>query len=245
MIRPRSQYRKLKRLIGVLVGHDIWQPPEFQCETVSLGNPGAEWAIDPDGLSPLSTIYSFGIGENISFDVDLIRRYGVTVHAFDPTPRVISWLKSQNVPREFVVHEYGISDQDGIAQLYPPEDPLHVSHTILQRGKAGSPVEVPVYTLKTIARMLGHSSIDLLKMDIEGMEYRVLENVLTSGIPVRQVLVEFHHRWPEIGVHQTRNIVVRLKNHGYKIFMVSPNGEEYGFILCERFSGNISELVCK
>jgi len=34
---------------------------------------------------------------------------------------------------------------------------------------------------------LGHSSLDILKMDIEGAEYDVIKEILSSGIRPRQV----------------------------------------------------------
>jgi hypothetical protein len=38
-------------------------------------------------LETSSVVYSFGIGEDFSFEIGLAARYGVTVHMFDPTPR--------------------------------------------------------------------------------------------------------------------------------------------------------------
>jgi Methyltransferase FkbM domain len=90
-------------------------------------------------------------------------------------------------------------------------------------------VEVPVYRLASIARMLGHERIDVLKMDIEGAEYGVLEDLLVSGLAVKQVLVEFHHRRAEIGVEKTKRAIRCLNEAGYRIFSVSASGEEYGF----------------
>ena len=87
-----------------------------------------------------------------------------------------------------------------------------------------------MYRLGTILKMLGHSCIDLLKMDIEGAEYDVLADLLTQRIPVKQILVEFHHRWPQIGVDKTRQAIHALNAAGYKIFSVSPGGEEYSFL---------------
>ena len=39
---------------------------------------------------------------------------------------------------------------------------------------------------------LGHDRIDLLKLDIEGAEYEVLDHVLSRNIPVGAICVEFH-----------------------------------------------------
>jgi len=65
-------------------------------------------------------------------------------------------------------------------------------------------------------------------MDIEGAEYGVLADMLTCGIPVKQLLVEFHHRWPQLGIEKTKQAIRALNAAGYRIFSVSPSGEEYG-----------------
>jgi hypothetical protein len=77
---------------------------------------------------------------------------------------------------------------------------------------------------------LGHDKIDLLKMDIEGAEYSVLADLLASHIRVDQLLVEFHHRFPEVGVNKTKGAIKALNAAGYRIFSVSPSGEEFGFL---------------
>jgi hypothetical protein len=99
----------------------------------------------------------------------------------------------------------------------------------LQRGGAAPSIELPVHRLATILGMLGHSQIDLLKMDIEGAEYGVLADLLAGPVAVKQLLVEFHHRWPEVGIAKTKHAIRMLHKAGYRIFSVSPSGEEYGF----------------
>jgi hypothetical protein len=42
-----------------------------------------------------------------------------------------------------------------------------------------------------------------MKMDIEGAEYEVLDGLLSSPIKPTQLLVEFHHRFPGIGLEKT------------------------------------------
>jgi FkbM family methyltransferase len=194
-----------------------------------MGNEGARWCICPLGLSTTSTIYSCGVGKDISFDLDLIRRFGVSVHAFDPTPESIAWIHQQTLPTGFIFHDYGIADFDGHSQFLAPADPEYVSHTILQTVSRGPRIVVPVHRLKTIMNSLGHEQVDLLKMDVEGAEYSVLADLLRCGIVVKQLLVEFHHRWPEVGVSKTEQAIVDLNRAGYKIFSVSPSGEEYSF----------------
>jgi hypothetical protein len=67
-------------------------------------------------------------------------------------------------------------------------------------------------------------------MDIEGAEYEVIEDILSSHVPISQVLIEFHHRFSDIGIGKTRSAVSRLNEAGYRIFNVSASGEEISFI---------------
>jgi FkbM family methyltransferase len=221
----------MRRMVQALRGQELWQGAQEKCRKSFLGNDGAGWCVCPDGLGPGSVVYSAGVGEDISFDLEMIGRFGAHVHAFDPTPRSIEWVSAQRLPGEFVFHPYGVGEFDGSCRFVPPKNPVHVSHTLLARASPWPAIEVPVYRLSTIMRMLGHSEIDLLKMDIEGAEYAVLGDLLAHGIRPKQILVEFHHRWREVGPEKTRRAIRELNGAGYRIFDVSASGEEYSFRL--------------
>ena len=227
----QSTARFVKHAVRAFRGQDLWQGAQIKCDRRMLGNDGACWYVCPQDLSASSVVYSMGVGEDISFDLALIQRFGLQVHAFDPTPRSIEWLQNQAVPIEFMFHAYGVASFDGGCAFLPPENPAHVSHTIALQGSSWPPIEVPVHRLGTIMKMLGHEQIDLLKMDIEGAEYSVLADMLACHLQVKQILVEFHHRWPHIGVEKTKQAIRALNRAGYRIFSVSPGGEEYGFLL--------------
>ena len=85
-------------------------------------------------------------------------------------------------------------------------------------------------TLTSTMKQLGHDAIDLIKMDIEGSEYAVLDEICQNNIKVDQILVEYHHHFSEIQVRKTKNSVKKLNEAGYKIFNVSENGHEVSFI---------------
>jgi len=66
--------------------------------------------------------------------------------------------------------------------------------------------------------------------DIEGAEYEVLEGLLASPIKPGQLLAEFHHRFPAIGLEKTADMIRLLRKAGYKIFAVSDIGREVSFL---------------
>lgn len=189
------------------------------------------WTIDPSGIDADSVVYSFGVGEDISFDLSLIQTFGCHVYAFDPTPKSIAWVQSQGLPAQFHFYDYGIGADDGEALFSPPLNPDHVSYTLLARPEtADGAIRVPVYRLQTIMNRLGHSRIDLLKMDVEGAEYAVLPQIEQSKLEISQLLVEFHHRFESVGWRQTHAAISSLNRNGYKSFYISPSGEEFSFI---------------
>ena len=85
--------------------------------------------------------------------------------------------------------------------------------------------------LETIMKELGHNMIAILKMDIEGAEYQVIEDMAASTIRPVQVLVEFHHRFRSVGLKKTKDAVERLRKMGYGLFSVSSSGKEFCFML--------------
>jgi len=230
----RSVLLRARLLINAAFGSDILVRRQIRCRREVLGKDPCAWSICPDALGRDSVVYSFGVGRDVSFDLDLIKRFGLTVHAFDPTPGSIEWVKSQSLPPQFRMHEFGLASYDGTARLYPPEITRHISHSVLYREKtAAGAIDVPVKRLATIARELRHTQVDLLKMDIEGAEYDALDDCLDSSIAINQLLVEFHHRFPGAGLDKTRRALRSLAAHGFLVFNVSPAGEEISLLRSE------------
>lgn len=199
------------------------------CVKKHFGTRYGGWHICTEDINPNSVIYSFGIGEDISFDLGLINEYGVTIHAFDPTPRSVKWLAKQELPEEFNSYEYGLADFNGTLEFVPPNNPEHVSYKASGKEMSGA-VKLPVKNLASIKGELGHDKIDILKMDIEGSEYKALSDILHSGIFPKQILVEFHHRFSNFNVSHTKRSIELLIKAGYDLFHVSPNYEDFCFI---------------
>jgi hypothetical protein len=112
----------------------------------------------------------------------------------------------------------------------PPDNPNHVSHTAVKGVYKTNPVRYPVFKLSTILEKIGVSSIDIFKLDIEGCEYDVIDDLVHSGIRPGQILVEYHHRFPGIPFESTQKSVEQLKHYGYSVFNVTAPSQEISFI---------------
>lgn len=231
----RQIARKIKTLAMAAIGRGLNEKPDLKCATVRIGSGYGGWNVISENIRPECVVYSFGVGEDASFDVGMIQKFGVKIHAFDPTPKSIEWVKRQGFPTAFVMHEYGIASFDGTVRFNPPEKADQVSHTLLDKPSTEArAIVVPVKKLTTIMKELGHDKIDILKMDIEGAEYDVLEDLLKSEIRPAQLLVEFHHRFPNVGVEKSKAAISRLRSSGYRLVSVSSTNEEFGFLYSPR-----------
>ena len=226
---PGYQRRKLvlKRLVG--------KEPRLRTElTVRCAEEGG-WRYHPDALDGDSVVYSLGIGRDTDFDRALIRRFGLQVHAFDPTPSTAEWLRECPQGPGFHFHPWAVTGTDGVLTLYPrirkDGSRSSVMYTMVANGTPhADSIEVPAFCLASLMEKLGHGRLDLLKMDIEGAEYEVLDTLADLAVKPRQLLVEFHHRFAGIGPARTVEAVAALRRKGYALFAISDTGRELSFL---------------
>lgn len=218
------------RIRKVILGKDFYLHKELRLPTYTLGNPRANWTFFPDPINTNSIVYSFGVGEDISFEASIINLFKLHVYAFDPTPHATNWINAQKLSSNFHFYPYGISSKDGDVEFYPPNQDGKGSHSYIKGVYNYDSIKLPVRRLKSIMHSLGHNKLDILKMDIEGAEYEVIDDLIHEEIFPDQILVEFHHRFKQLGIEKTKRSIKLLREAGYRIFYVSPTGEEISFI---------------
>ena len=170
-------------------------------DLITLGSEYAKNTI-PDGiLNENSIYYGFGVGEDISFDIEIVKRYSCNAYIFDPTPRSkVFWGNKEkhypDVSKEIFdkisFFDYGLWDKNTTVKFYEPANKEHVSHSIDNLQKTDDGFVGIVFNLETIMKVLGHKNIDLLKLDIEGAEYSVIDDMLKHKINVKIFITEFH-----------------------------------------------------
>lgn len=122
-----------------------------------------------------------------------------TIHCFEPSQTASRTLRHRFGSHPAVtIHNVGLSDRDESTELYAdqPGSPLgsvlarHLQHVALSLR----PVEtIELRRLDRVVRDLGISRIDLLKLDVEGLELAALHGageLLTNGC-VRNIQFEF------------------------------------------------------
>jgi len=224
-------WQRKKRFLKRLTGKELRLKTEINIPVIKDGG----WWFTPKGLDKDSIVYSLGVGDEVDFDLSVIDRFGVAVFAFDPTPNSIDLLDGSKLPERFHFYPWAVMASDGSLKFYPrlkkDGSKSDVMFTMIpEKETENDVIEVPAYSLTSIIEKLGHERIDLLKMDIEGAEYEVLEGLLRSPVLPTQLLVEFHHRFVEDGLTKTYDIIRRLRMVGYKVFAISEIGREISFL---------------
>lgn len=215
-----------------LSGKELWLRKEVEFDVLQSDS----WQYIPELLDENSIVYSLGVGDLIDFDLDLISDFGLTVHAFDPTPFAEEWVQAQSLPDQFVFHAWAAAGEDGTLRLYRRVNTRGKRSGVMwtagsDAGDATDYIDAPAYTIQTMMEKLAHDRVDLLKIDVEGAEYLILEGLNEVANLPKQLLVEFHHRFPGIGKQRTAVSIDKLRALGYRIFGISETGREVCFVL--------------
>ncbi len=200
-IETSPGYQRLKVKAKRLVGQELRLTPDIEVDCANDGG----WAYDASLLDEFRIVYSLGVGNNIDFDLGVIKRSQSNVYAFDPKPAAQTLVDNNVLPRQFDFHAWATAGEN-------------------------NGIDVPSFTIATLVEKLGHSRIDLLKIEMEGAEYTVLEDLLASPIRPKQLLVGFHHRHVENGLKRMAAIIGGLREEGYRIIYVcAQTGRDVSF----------------
>lgn len=129
----------------------------------------------------------------------MIQRYRTQHHGWDPTPTALDFANKTSMPSNFHFHPIGIAARDGNLTLKLPKG-KHESYTVMRadrEAQEGSIVTLPVLSLESMINSLDHTSLAVLKMDVEGAEFDVIRKWKEDRyiVPAEQLLIEFHERY--------------------------------------------------
>lgn len=124
------------------------------------------------------------IGANIGFfTVIAAQRVGVSgsVFAFEPEPTNFGFLKKtceKNHFKQVILDQRAISDTQGSSNLFiTPENTG--AYSLVDNRKTGSSISIKTETLDRVLASHSISSVDIIKMDIEGAEFNALKGMQT------------------------------------------------------------------
>lgn len=214
-----------------------------------LGTNYGGWIIPKNiNLDKNSIVYSGGVGEDISFDIKLQTKYDCNIILIDPTEKAKDhfienklyysskkkhefkgniqsdyYIQIQNETpdfNKFIYVDKGLWNKNTTLKFYKQSNHEYVSQSLINGMFSTNYDIVNVDSIKNIMNDLSHNRIDLLKLDIEGAENIVLEQMLDDKIYPKYLCVEFDLYLKNKDPHNTTNkIINRLQMEGYKIII--------------------------
>ena len=228
--------RKLKRLFYIIKKRRLLKLDTCSYKVRRYGNEYGGFMVYDEILKRKrgAIVYSFGIGEDLSFSEALINTLDIEIFAYDPTPQSIKYVKHHSLygKHNFHFEEVGLSDKDEVSFFFiKPEGAADVSGSVIPRPKLMKDgIEVKMECINTISKKNGHTIIDLLKIDIEGSEFKVINGMKDWNVLPDQICLEVHDRFFENGIEMLRKTIDCFKLMGYLLIYVSLRGDELTFI---------------
>lgn len=224
-VMQRVNAVRLRRRLNVVAREDLTQ----------IGTAYGGWSIPSSLLASDSVCYLAGLGEDASFDLSLIERFGCTVYAFDPVPEaaVYAATVSEREPR-FVFSPVGLWSSDGALRFYDNAEPGFVSRSATNMHATGSYTEAQVRSVDSLMAEHGHERVDLLKLSVEGSEYELVDDLLAKDLSVRVLCVEFAQPAP---LPPIVDRVSRLQAAGYELVNASLPPFNWKLTFCSSRAG--------
>jgi FkbM family methyltransferase len=202
------------------------------------------WNIpETAALDSNSIIYSGGVGEDISFDLLLHDTYKTNIYLIDPTKRASKHYEevkefymtrkpyfSGDIQKDYIrtighckpdfskftYISKGLWSKQGTLKFYKPTNEKYVSHTLIENMYSDNYDTVEVDSIKNIMDSFSHTHINLLKLDIEGSEIAVVDQMLKDAIFPDYICIEFDLRLKNVDYrNETGGILTSLSNAGY------------------------------
>lgn len=172
---PRARFKHLPGLRGVAIGEWI-SFSEFWTYRGLIPDSEERLLLDALTRPDQTPAFALDVGSNLGIFACRIASLGHQVHAFEPMPdtyeRLVKNIETNGLADLAHANLLGIGDEEGFAEF---ERPLN-SPGQSRLSTAGGPgvTRVPLTTLDHYLERESIPYVDFLKIDVEGMETRVI-----------------------------------------------------------------------
>ena len=214
------------RVVGS-VWHILFRNKKFDKKLECHGN----YKIFPKNINSKSVIYSCGIATNISFDESVSNTFNCNVFMFDPTKKSNEFMR-KNINSKLKFYNIGIWINDEKKKFYHQNDPENVDISVTNFFKTNHYIELPCRSIASLMHEFNHKQIDILKMDIEGAAFDILNNLIENKIYPNQIIVElerpffiYNAKFTELFAYLIKRKSLRrnLKHLGYDLVELKAN----------------------
>ena len=238
----------IKKTLGIHHQSGVQPLPEMR----QIGSHRHPYFVPDKLLHADSVCYCIGAGEDVSFDTELKVIYDCTVVILDPTPYGIDHFEKlkDHVARgiRLVISEgghlvpftyridsrqlddiqfvpIGVWNEKTVLTFHDPQMENYASYSVCLFNESDKVIRAPVDRLGNIMRELGHAQLDLVKIEIEGAEYAVVDTIIEDQLDIKLIVVEFDEVYNprDRGYHfRIKRCGKRLREAGYVLIHSTP-----------------------
>ena len=176
----------------------------------------------------------FDIGANWGQWTTLALRSNPTanIHCFEPSPASFKRLLSNHFPSNVVCNNFGMSSVPGEAKLYVFEalsglNSLYQRHGLEGLGLSTQQCEETIHldTVDYYCSQHGITTIDFVKVDVEGHELEVFKGMIRMLESGRIKIIQFEYGgcYIDAGV-LLKDVFTFFKSFGYAFYKIFPKG---------------------
>lgn len=135
-------------------------------------------------------VYSGGVGKNISFDKEITKHFDCKARLFDPTPESIKYMKNINLKNIFF-YPYALYKENKKVKIFFDRFNQVKSNSITNflNFDKNDFYFCNAYNIPYFMKKFNDTSIEVLKLDIEGVTMEVVLNCFQNKIFPNQMLL--------------------------------------------------------
>jgi hypothetical protein len=202
--------------------------PKHCYNLVRLGkNNDGGYLIEKDSLLNSESLISFGINLDWSFEKDFFKLKERPIHCYDHTIKYSFFKKfSRNSFLKFFNKKYysisGLKEIFSNIKLYKDYKKFFSGKVVHFESAIG--LGKNLVDMSTVFNRINCNKI-FLKIDIEGSEYRVLDDLIRYQDKIIGLVIEFHSI--DLHIQKILNFVKNFKLNLVHIHGQNPGGEDY------------------
>lgn len=161
-----------------------------------------------------------------NFSQWISRHTQARLYGYEADPRLFSNLPAVD---HAIFQNIAVAEKDGTLPLFLGDSMCSSCVYSEVAGEKGQ-ILVPANSLETIMQHHEIHTVDLIKMDIEGAELAILENLSAkTAARIKQITVEFHEFICSADLPRIKDIAKRLRNLGF--YQLKASVHTWGDIL--------------